>query len=1024
MKKYILLTIMLVLSVVVNAESISKEKAEQLARGFLTERGMYGVGALQRAVPQQARARAQLKGSLQDACYYVFNIGQNQGFVIVSGDDRAPAVLGYSDKGAFDMDHLPSNVAAWLEGYADQIRYLRQHAPAAEQTAPAAARSAAPKMTMARAPWAVPKGAKTTIPTMITTKWDQWSPFNDLCPTIGTEKCVPGCIATALAQIMYYHKWPQSATAAIPKYTATNSGKSYPGLPATTFNWAAMNDNPGVGTPAGAAVALLIQYCAYGCKADFGLGDTPIYNNEPENALKNYFHYGAGVKYVERQTYSNEDWEKLIYTELEAKRPVLYSGQSNKGGGHAFVVHGYDNGFYAVNWGWGQSVDQDGYYLLDAMDPADLGIGGGSGGYNLDQTAIVGISKDDVETYQVVDDKVVLTTNYIVVDNTKEYYPISYYDFDYYEVTFNCQFVNKLSNTYSFDWDFKLYKDGVYQGLVFDEYVSPMALPPSYFFPYPDDMTLDLFGLTPGKWKLVPVSRKSGESEYYENINSDKYYLTAVVSADKKLKLYVGEPEGTEPDPQEPDPQEPEVTQEQLDQLVALVNEASTQLTTLYDFADAKHKSVTGCQSTIKTLSEDMTPIVTQLNTIMETLQKDEFLTGEEKTAFNNRRNQLVLRLNAISDVLLALVNKDIPEALQTVSSVNDDIIKINGTLSEQASLITTITKKEDLEKTQKLIENCIAVIVMDTKKLEAIDTDAMETTLKELSTLEDIVKDTKTLSNDIDKAIADAKESASQKEEQQKLAKAMERFNNAFGSLKTQIQNHQAAYDKKLDSLKGLIEQMDALNTTIETVETKIAELEKLIEENRPAAKSRAMSAEDYEGALVTLAELKGYLDEFKDDRDLISGQITTLQKYAADVEKVLNAEKTEFEKASDWSAQEVLRSSEEVNAWAQSLVDFATNSGELFAEEIDILDKAIDIVSLNVNNANEYAANFINTVDLVQSLVDEAIAAAGISTLKIDESEILGRYDLQGRQVDSHEKGVQIIRLKNGQTRKIYVK
>ena len=458
MKKYILLTIMLVLSVVVNAESISKEKAEQLARGFLTERGMYGVGALQRAVPQQARARAQLKGSLQDACYYVFNIGQNQGFVIVSGDDRAPAVLGYSDKGAFDMDHLPSNVAAWLEGYADQIRYLRQHAPAAEQTAPAAARSAAPKMTMARDPWAVSKGAKTTIPTMITTKWDQWSPFNDLCPTIGTEKCVPGCIATALAQIMYYHKWPQSATAAIPKYTATDSGKSYPGLPATTFNWAAMNDNPGVGTPAGAAVALLIQYCAYGCKADFGLGDTPIYNNEPENALKNYFHYGAGVKYVERQTYSNEDWENLIYTELEAKRPVLYSGQSNKGGGHAFVVHGYDNGFYAVNWGWGQSVDQDGYYLLDAMDPADLGIGGGSGGYNSGQTAIIGISKDDVETYQVVDDKVVLTTNSITLINDEYVLKGGYYD-----VSFDCEFVNFLSNTYQFDINFKVYRDGVYQ---------------------------------------------------------------------------------------------------------------------------------------------------------------------------------------------------------------------------------------------------------------------------------------------------------------------------------------------------------------------------------------------------------------------------------------------------------------------------------------------------------------------------------------------------------------------------------
>ena len=174
---------MLVLSVVAGAKSITRQQAEQLARQFITQQGMYG--ALSQAEPHQARARALLKGSSQDGCYYVFNIGSNEGFVIVSGDDRSPAILGYSDKGGFDMDRLPSNVAAWLESYADQIRYLRKN-PAAS--------------TVTRAPWTVKKEPRATIGNMITMKWDQGDPFNKYCPMILGQPTYTGCIPTALAQ--------------------------------------------------------------------------------------------------------------------------------------------------------------------------------------------------------------------------------------------------------------------------------------------------------------------------------------------------------------------------------------------------------------------------------------------------------------------------------------------------------------------------------------------------------------------------------------------------------------------------------------------------------------------------------------------------------------------------------------------------------------------------------------------------------------------------------------------------------
>ena len=1002
---------MLVLSVVAGAESITRQQAEQLARQFITKQGMYG--ALSQAEPHQARARALLKGSSQDGCYYVFNIGTNEGFVIVSGDDRTPAVLGYSDKGSFDMDRLPSNVAAWLEGYADQIRYLRKKA-SAEPTAPVSVRSDAPLMTMTRAPWAVKKEPRPAISPMITSKWDQFSPFNDLCPVVDGQHCVTGCIATALAQIMYYHKWPQAATTEIPGYTVKGKSVSYPGLPATTFNWAAMTDNPASGTPAGDAVAVLMQYCSYGCKADFGIDNTSIYNNEPENALKNYFHYGAGVKYVERQTYSNENWENLIYTELEANRPVLYTGQSyvaelDGNVGHAFVVHGYDgNGYYAVNWGWGQSVDQDGYYLLDAMDPADLGIGGGAGGYNSGQTAIIGISKDDVETYQVTDEQVVLTTTAITLINDE--YVLSG---GYYAVSFKCEFVNFLSNTYEFDLNFKLYKDNEYQGFLLNAGDLRNTLPPMYYI---NQINLYLPAWLPGKYKLVPVSRKLGEGEYNENIGSEQFYLTAVVSADKKLKLYVGDPEGTEPDPQpDPDP-DPEVTQEQLDQLSTAVTSASAQLATLTDLAADKKKALDGYQSATKTINDDIKPVIASLKELDDKLQKDEYLTADQKKDFEDRRQKLWQSLSSISESVVTL-DAILSTDQKTVSGVETDIAEISEALKTLAAAIPTITKKEDLEKAQIQYNNCIAAITADDAKLKAIDTATLEATLKTLS-VSDIATDTKTLGADIDKAISTAKESAQQQEEQEKLAKAKDRLQKAVDNLIAQVKTHQLAYDDALSHVIELEKQLEAINTATESLAAKIAEIEALIEANRPEARTRNLSDEDYQKAVGLLEIFKEELAVAVENRDVLTQQLGILKDYAADVEKILNVEKQQLATAEAMVSENV----DEVNAMAESLEDFAPQAEKLFTEEVDALVETIGVVANNVVIANDHLTYYDGKSDEFRTLVEETVASIG--TLTIDENEVEGRYDMQGRKVDSGQKGVQILRLKNGQTRKVYVR
>lgn len=197
----------------------------------------------------------------------------------------------------------------------------------------------------------------------------------------------------------------------------------------------------------------------------------------------------------------------------------------------------------------------------------------------------------------------------------------------------------------------------------------------------------------------------------------------------------------------------PEVTQDDLNNLQDLFANASSQLLSLYDLTEAKEKSLKDIQSTIKTISDDMGPISEELGTIKETLLKDEFLTNGQKVAFISRRSQLLNYLTEISDVLLALIGQLSPD-LKTVSQTYADIYEISSALKQAAPQISSITKKEELEKVQKLYDNSIALITADAAKIKAIDTDAMEATLKALPSLEDISKDTQTLSDDIDKAI------------------------------------------------------------------------------------------------------------------------------------------------------------------------------------------------------------------------------------------------------------------------------
>jgi len=388
------------------ADKVSEQEALQQAKMFLAKRKSSQTASsadgktAKKKAPSRNLSKLPLKEGAESEAYYIFNVEDSGGFVIVSGDDRTEAILGYSDSGNISAEDMPDGLRYMLDGYAEQFDWL-------EESAGSQYASNRKGSLPSRGDLEGSSPTRHAIQPMIATRWDQRAPYNAYCPTIDEEKTVTGCVATAMAQIMYYHykknNWPTADCSAIPGYTTTTKDKnkasynlSLDGIEGTTFDWASMtttytSSSTGV---AADAVATLMQYCGWSLRMKYGLsenGGSSSYNECIGEALKAYFGYDGGVRNTYRKNYSYLEWVELIYSELAAGRPVALGGQS-AGGGHSFVCDGYDaDDYFHINWGW--SGRSDGYFRLSALNPYDQGIGGSStlDGFSFSQGAIIGI---------------------------------------------------------------------------------------------------------------------------------------------------------------------------------------------------------------------------------------------------------------------------------------------------------------------------------------------------------------------------------------------------------------------------------------------------------------------------------------------------------------------------------------------------------------------------------------------------------------------------------------------------------
>jgi len=332
----------------------------------------------------------------ENGYYYVVNIGDEKGFVIVSGDDRAKEILGYSDSGSFPTLNLPENFKNWMAAYETELRALAEVADDTTFTTVATTLRTTKSNIF----------APNITPLLGTLKWDQAAPYNLFCPFIDSIQAPTGCVATAMAQVMKYHQWPVTGTGK-KTYKASEVKDSLSvDFSKTTYNWVNMSNvyDGYSNTPSqDTAVATLMFHCGVAVSMEYSANSSGAFSNEIAAALIDYFGYDSNAQIFTRDYYTEAEWVGMMKKELNTHLPIIYGGSSLEGSGHQFICDGYDtNNLFHFNWGW--SGVCNGYFELSSLNVMTPGIGGGNGGYSIGQDMVLGIQKPtvtSVKTYQL-----------------------------------------------------------------------------------------------------------------------------------------------------------------------------------------------------------------------------------------------------------------------------------------------------------------------------------------------------------------------------------------------------------------------------------------------------------------------------------------------------------------------------------------------------------------------------------------------------------------------------------------------
>ena len=478
------------------AEPIDETQARNIAANFMASHEMPSPSL--KMVHKAPGLKA--PSTSNQAAYYVFN-ADREGFVIVAGDDRMPAVLGYSETGRFDAQNVPEAMQELLESYSDQMAELDRGARVA-----------------------VHLRGRSAIAPLVKSQWSQRDPYDILFPIINGKHAVVGCVATAMAQVLYYWKQPARTTRPIPAYTSSALSIYMPELPVVNFDWNNMRDTyltDDTTTVQALAASQLSLYCAQSVNMDFKTKSSAAYSSDVPGALIYYFGYKSTAKYVKRINYSTEKWEELLYNELAARRPVYYSG-SKASGGHAFICDGYDGeGRYHINWGWNGT--SNGYFLLNVLNPDEQGTGSadGSYGYIYSQAMVTGVEPGNAPNNLEV------TTKYIELQSL---YGTRSSTSSNFSVTQLTHFLNHNTETISFDFGWGLYHDNTLVKVLSSGTKENLS---SYYYTYVTRSLSFGSGITSGTYRIIPIYSEIGASNWRPCIGSEINYIEVTINGNQ-----------------------------------------------------------------------------------------------------------------------------------------------------------------------------------------------------------------------------------------------------------------------------------------------------------------------------------------------------------------------------------------------------------------------------------------------------------------------------------------------------------
>ncbi len=343
MKLYIFVIGLFLCSIQLNAQTISPETAYKRAEEFL------GKELVESKLDKKSISRRCQKKYTEPE-YYIFNASDGNGFVIVSGEDKLPSIVGYSYDNAFNVENIHPSLSAFLDSYADYVNDVRCGVANSNLRSNKISSSVKP---------------------LCSSKWGQDAPYNSKCPVVDNKTCPVGCVATAMAQIMHHFKWPQKGEGeAI--YATGISGWSplSSNFSEHVYQWDAMKDLTSENKSdelAAEEVAKLSFDCGVATKMSYSPEGSGTHDDLAMYALYTYFGYKASTIHLERRDCfrDQDEWDDYVKSELNANRPVLYGGYSTTGG-HEFIVDGYDsNGLFHVNWGWDGKTN--GYFALNTF---------------------------------------------------------------------------------------------------------------------------------------------------------------------------------------------------------------------------------------------------------------------------------------------------------------------------------------------------------------------------------------------------------------------------------------------------------------------------------------------------------------------------------------------------------------------------------------------------------------------------------------------------------------------------------